>query len=169
VPAKGCQMRAMAMTDYESGISLHELPKPEPAPNELLVRVRASSVNRIDVLVAGGALKGMLVYEFPVVPGRDFAGTGDGVDSDVSRFRVRVPAARAARVLPTARPGAAPRLRALGAAETIDYTQQDVADAVRERHRNGISALIDVVDEAEGFARLVELVREGGRAASSMQ
>jgi len=243
-------MRAMAMTDYESGISLHELPKPEPAPNELLVRVRASSVNRIDVLVAGGALKGMLGYEFPVVPGRDFAGTVDGVDSDVSRFRVgdevfgwlnkptlhdgawaeyatvpedgfvarkpdgldfteaaalplagvtalvavdevdpqagdtvlvvgadggvgsyavQLAASRGATVLATAKPGDEPRLRALGAAETIDYTQQDVADAVRERHRNGISALIDVVDEAEGFARLVELVREGGRAASSMQ
>jgi len=43
-------MRAIAMTDYDSGVALHELPMPEPAPNELLVRVNASSLNRIDVL-----------------------------------------------------------------------------------------------------------------------
>ena len=52
-------MRAIAMTDYDSGVALQELPTPRPAPNELLIRVHTSSVNRIDVLVAGGLLKGM--------------------------------------------------------------------------------------------------------------
>jgi NADPH:quinone reductase-like Zn-dependent oxidoreductase len=47
-------MRAIVMTDYDSGVALHEVPTPRPAPNELLVRVHASSVNRLDVLVAGG-------------------------------------------------------------------------------------------------------------------
>jgi NADPH:quinone reductase-like Zn-dependent oxidoreductase len=46
-------MRAIAMTDYDSGVAVHELPAPEPASSELLVRVHASSVNGIDVLVAG--------------------------------------------------------------------------------------------------------------------
>ena len=81
-------MRAIAMIDYDSGVALHELPAPRPAPNELLVRVRASSVNRIDVLVAGGVLKGMMEYEFPAVPGRDFAGTVEQVGADVGRFEV---------------------------------------------------------------------------------
>jgi len=81
-------MRAIAMIDYGSGVALHELPAPRPAPNELLVRVRASSVNRIDVLVAGGVLKGMMEYEFPAVPGRDFAGTVEQVGAEVSRFEV---------------------------------------------------------------------------------
>lgn len=81
-------MRAIAMTDYDSGVALHELPTPRPAPNELLVRIHASSVNRIDVLVAGGVLKGMMEYEFPAVPGRDFAGTVEQVGADASRFEV---------------------------------------------------------------------------------
>src|SRR6266581_6213040 len=76
------------MTDYESGVALMELPTPEPEPNELLVRVRASSVYGIDVLVAGGVLKGMMEYEFPAVPGRDFAGTVEQVGAEVSRFEV---------------------------------------------------------------------------------
>ena len=65
--SEGGVMRAIAMTDYDSGVALQELPTPLPAPNELLVRVQASSVNRIDVLVAGGVLRGMMEYEFPAV------------------------------------------------------------------------------------------------------
>jgi NADPH:quinone reductase-like Zn-dependent oxidoreductase len=60
------------------------------------------------------------------------------------------------------------RLRELGAAETIDYTQENLAAAVREHHPDGVNALIDLVNQADGFARLLDLVRDGGRAASSL-
>ncbi len=242
-------MRAIAMTDYDSGVALHELPTPEPAPNELLIRVHASSVNRIDVLIAGGALKGMMEYGFPAVPGRDFAGTVEQVGPDVSRFEVgddvfgfltkptvhegawaeyvtvpedgfvtrkpsglefteaaalplagvtalvavdavdphendtvlvvgadggvgsyavQLAARRSATVIATAKPDDEQRLRELGAAETIDYTQQNIAAVVRERHPDGVNALIDLVNQAEDFAPLADLVRDGGRAASSL-
>src|SRR5438552_17566613 len=81
-------MRAIAMIDYDSGVALHELPAPRPAPNDHVVAVGASAVTRIDVLVAGGVLKGMTEYEFPAVPGRDFAGTVEQVGAEVSRFEV---------------------------------------------------------------------------------
>jgi NADPH:quinone reductase len=38
----------------ESGVELRDLPKPVPKPNEVLIRVRASSLNRADLLVALG-------------------------------------------------------------------------------------------------------------------
>jgi NADPH2:quinone reductase len=38
----------------ESGVEIRDLPKPEPKPNEVLIRVRASSLNRADLLVASG-------------------------------------------------------------------------------------------------------------------
>ncbi len=37
-----------------TGVEIRDLPKPEPGPNEVLVRVRASSLNRADLLVASG-------------------------------------------------------------------------------------------------------------------
>ena len=38
----------------ESGVEVRDLPKPMPKPNEVLIRVRASSLNRADLLVALG-------------------------------------------------------------------------------------------------------------------
>jgi NADPH2:quinone reductase len=38
----------------ENGVEIRDLPKPEPKPNEVLIRVRASSLNRADVGVAAG-------------------------------------------------------------------------------------------------------------------
>ena len=37
-----------------SGVEIRDLPKPEPKPTEVLIRVRASSLNRADLLVASG-------------------------------------------------------------------------------------------------------------------
>jgi NADPH:quinone reductase-like Zn-dependent oxidoreductase len=77
-------MRAFTLDGFDAQPALRDdLPEPEVAAHELLVRVRASSVNPVDVFIAGGALKAMADYEFPVILGRDFAGTveraGDGV------------------------------------------------------------------------------------------
>ena len=67
-------MRAIAVTDYGTPPSLTEVAKPEPGPGEILVRVRASSINGFDGAVAAGMLKGMMEHRFPVVLGKDFAG-----------------------------------------------------------------------------------------------
>jgi NADPH:quinone reductase-like Zn-dependent oxidoreductase len=78
-------MKAMAIDGFGAPPSLHDLPVPEPGEGEVLVRVRASSVNGLDVAVAGGYRSGMTEPHSPVVLGRDFAGTveaaGPGVRS----------------------------------------------------------------------------------------
>ena len=38
----------------QNGVEIQEVPKPTPAPNEVLIRVRASSLNRADLMVASG-------------------------------------------------------------------------------------------------------------------
>src|SRR6202790_1823869 len=38
----------------ETGVALRDLAEPVPAPNEVLIRVRASSLNRADLLIAAG-------------------------------------------------------------------------------------------------------------------
>ena len=85
-------MKAVTITAFDTPPALDELPAPTPAPNEVLVRVDASSVNPVDNAIAAGMLTQMGVeYEFPVIIGRDYAGVVEQTGADVSRFAVGDP------------------------------------------------------------------------------
>jgi NADPH:quinone reductase-like Zn-dependent oxidoreductase len=77
-------VRAFAVTDRDAAAGVAELPDPQAGPGQVLVRVRAASVNGFDVHEAAGAMWDMLPTEFPAVIGRDAAGeiaaVGDGVE-----------------------------------------------------------------------------------------
>src|ERR687897_1746869 len=81
-------MRAITLESFDSDAALQEIPTPQIAPNEVLVGVRASSVNPIDNAIASGMLKDMVEHEFPIVLGRDFAGVVEQAGSDVRSLSV---------------------------------------------------------------------------------
>jgi NADPH2:quinone reductase len=65
-----------------------DLPEPTPGTGEVLVRVRASSINAVDGAIAAGMLKDMVPHEFPVTLGRDFAGVVEEVGGDGGDIKV---------------------------------------------------------------------------------
>src|SRR5215212_2912078 len=81
-------MKAVTLDAFDAPPALREdLPAPTPAPNEVLVRVHASSANPADNGIAAGMLKQMgLEYEFPVILGRDYAGVVEQVGAEVTRY-----------------------------------------------------------------------------------
>jgi len=79
-------MQAFVMRDFESPPTVEWVPTPQPGTGELLVRIRAASVNGFDFGVLSGMLRGMIEYPFPVVLGRDFAGTVEAVGEGVTQF-----------------------------------------------------------------------------------
>jgi NADPH:quinone reductase len=80
-------MKAVALTAFDTPPSLQDLPAPALAPNEVLVRVHASSVNPVDNGIAAGMLKQMGVeYDFPAILGRDYAGVVEQVGDDVTNY-----------------------------------------------------------------------------------
>ncbi|GAA4720106.1 alcohol dehydrogenase catalytic domain-containing protein [Phytohabitans rumicis] len=81
-------MRAVAFSDHGAAPAVTDLPVPEPGPGEVLVRVRAASVNGFDLGVLGGYLKGVYEHDFPVVLGKDFAGVVAAVGAGVSTVDV---------------------------------------------------------------------------------
>ena len=82
-------MKAITITAFDTPPALDDLPAPTPAPNEVLVRVHASSVNPVDNGIAAGLLEQMGVeYDFPVVIGRDYAGVVAEVGAEVGSFAV---------------------------------------------------------------------------------
>ena len=69
-------MKAVIFNQY--GISdvlqYHEVDKPSPKPDQLLVKVYASSVNPVDWKVRQGDLQLLSGFSFPRMLGCDFAG-----------------------------------------------------------------------------------------------
>jgi NADPH:quinone reductase-like Zn-dependent oxidoreductase len=80
-------MKAVQMYGY-GGIDqlrYENAPDPKPGPDEVLIKVRATSVNPIDWKIRRGDLKDVMPLHFPVILGRDVAGevveTGANVTS----------------------------------------------------------------------------------------
>ena len=69
-------MKAVVINKYGGNdvIEVKEMPRPAPGPDEVLIRVRAASVNPIDWKIRQGMLRGMLRAAFPIVLGRECSG-----------------------------------------------------------------------------------------------
>jgi NADPH:quinone reductase len=89
-----------------------------------------------------------------------------GAAGGVGSFATQIAANAGAHVI-AVDAGAEDRLRAYGAAETVDFTAGSVPDAVARTHPHGIDVLVDVASDADGFAALASLVRRGGTAVTT--
>ena len=89
-----------------------------------------------------------------------------GATGGVGTFAIQLAALRGAQVIASVRPGDEDFVADLGAAETIDYTD-DVVASIRERYPDGIDAVIDAVNrDHDAFMTLAGIIHEGGRATS---
>src|SRR3712207_1934132 len=66
-------------------LEIADLPTPTPGPGEVLLRVRAAALNRLDIAVREG-FRG-LNLEFPHIGGSDVAGEIAGLGAGVSGWR----------------------------------------------------------------------------------
>ncbi|WP_242885770.1 NADP-dependent oxidoreductase [Actinomadura litoris] len=80
-------MRAIAVPEYGATPVPANVPRPEPGPGQLLVKVIAAGVNTLDWRIAEGALKDSVDAAFPLVLGRDGAGVVEDVGEGVTRLR----------------------------------------------------------------------------------
>jgi NADPH:quinone reductase-like Zn-dependent oxidoreductase len=63
-----------------------DLPNPKLAPDAVLVRVKAASVNPVDWKIQAGYLDGVMDTVFPVIPGWDVAGVVEEAGVSVTEF-----------------------------------------------------------------------------------
>jgi NADPH2:quinone reductase len=82
-------MRALvchALSDDFSGVELRDVDQPKPGPGEILIKVRATSINFPDLLLCQG--KYQLKLEPPFTPGMDMSGTIAALGEDVGGFEI---------------------------------------------------------------------------------
>ena len=78
-------MRAMILDSPGNPLRSAEVPEPEPAPEQVLLRVRACAVCRTDLHVVDGELPDP---KLPLIPGHQIVGTVERVGGRVDRFEV---------------------------------------------------------------------------------
>jgi NADPH:quinone reductase-like Zn-dependent oxidoreductase len=88
-------MRVIQLVDQLGIESLvqNELPKPQPTPDQVLVKLEAASLNYVDLLVIKGLLNPHL--KLPYVPICDGAGIVEQVGAGVTTFKPGNPGAKA--------------------------------------------------------------------------
>jgi len=79
-------IRALAVAEEGAAPAVADVEAPEPKAGEVLVRVRAASINFYDHFVASGAMKDYAPYEYPAVIGNDVAGVVEALGEGVEGF-----------------------------------------------------------------------------------
>jgi NADPH:quinone reductase-like Zn-dependent oxidoreductase len=81
-------MKAFVVEKYgKGGLHAAQVPVPTIGPSDVLVRVRAASINPLDKLVRNGEFKLLLKYKMPFVLGHDLAGVVTQTGSEVHHYK----------------------------------------------------------------------------------
>ncbi|MGH2774225.1 MAG: zinc-binding dehydrogenase [Actinomycetota bacterium] len=79
-------MKAIAINEYGlENVTVMDLPDPGPGRDEVVVRLRAAALNRLDLWTLTGALN--IPHEFPHILGADGSGEIEAVGEDVGGLR----------------------------------------------------------------------------------
>ena len=73
-------------SDFRNAIKVSQIILPKLGPDDILISVRAASLNNYDWKIAEGHLKNRYFIQFPYVLGRDFAGVVDKIGIGVTTF-----------------------------------------------------------------------------------
>lgn len=84
-------MKAFQLQQYDKknlALNCVDLPRPQVAPNEVLIEVKAAGVNPLDNMITRGDVKMITPYALPQTMGNECAGVIVEVGSEVSDFAV---------------------------------------------------------------------------------
>src|SRR3954465_2950579 len=78
-------MKAARLNEWGQPLQVEDVPQPTPGSDEVLVRIRAASINPFDRAVAAGYMQGMFATPMPM--GTDFAGDVIGTGENVQHVK----------------------------------------------------------------------------------
>lgn len=82
-------MKAFVIQKYGSkdNVVLADVATPEIGTNDILVKIKAASVNPVDYRTRNGEFRQLIHYKMPLILGFDFAGIVEEVGSSVTKFK----------------------------------------------------------------------------------
>src|SRR3954471_19685257 len=79
-------MKAVRVLEYGGPLVFNDVPTPTIARDEILVQVKSTAVNHIDLVKASGTVRQILPIDLPWIPGHEFSGVVEQIGSDVAAY-----------------------------------------------------------------------------------
>jgi NADPH:quinone reductase-like Zn-dependent oxidoreductase len=80
------RMKAVRVLEYGGQLAFDDVPPPTIARDEILVKIRSTAVNHLDLVKASGAVRQILPIDLPWIPGHEFSGVVEQVGNDVGAW-----------------------------------------------------------------------------------
>ena len=77
-------MKAVRLLEYGGQLVFNDVPVPTIAPDEILVKIKSTAVNHLDLVEASGTARQILPIDLPWIPGHEFSGVVEQIGSDVA-------------------------------------------------------------------------------------
>ena len=82
-------MKAVRVLEYGGPLVFIDVLTPTISRGEILVKVKSTAVNHIDLVKASGTVKQILPIDLPWIPGHEFSGVVEQIGSDVAGMGAR--------------------------------------------------------------------------------
>jgi NADPH:quinone reductase-like Zn-dependent oxidoreductase len=79
-------MKAIRLLEYGGQLVFSDAPTPAIAGDELLVKVKSTAVNHLDLVKASGVARQILRIDLPWIPGHEFSGVVEQIGSNVAAY-----------------------------------------------------------------------------------
>ena len=79
-------MKAVRLLEYGGALVLNDVPTPAIARDEILVKIKSTAVNHLDLVEASGTARQILPIDLPWMPGHEFSGVVEQIGSDVAAY-----------------------------------------------------------------------------------
>jgi NADPH:quinone reductase-like Zn-dependent oxidoreductase len=76
-------MKAVRLLEYGGQLVFDEVPTPAIAHDEILVKIKSTTVNHVDLVKASGTVRQILSIDLPWIPGHEFSGIVEQIGSEV--------------------------------------------------------------------------------------
>jgi NADPH:quinone reductase-like Zn-dependent oxidoreductase len=79
-------MKALRVLEYGGQLVFDDVPSPTIARDEILVKVKSTAVNHLDLVKASGTARQILPIDLPWIPGHEFSGVVEQIGSEVAAW-----------------------------------------------------------------------------------
>src|SRR5712692_9560132 len=79
-------MKAVRVLEYGGELVFTDVPTPTIARDEILVKIKSTAVNHIDLVKASGTARQILPIDLPWIPGHEFSGVVEQIGRNVAAW-----------------------------------------------------------------------------------